>query len=161
MILCIFHKLCSLFQLDNLAWNWKLYPLLYFLRKIITCISPFTIAIKTSSKSHKSQLNCIIHQTKHTYPILCSITHAKGCMPKEFQIRRHKKILKTWKDLKKTSHKNWGIFIFLSKKRQSQVNTSTSHREFKRGKGKTENKGLRNKNIKAIWIVRISHLLKD
>jgi hypothetical protein len=34
------------------------------------------------------------------------------------------------------------------KKNQSKVNTSTSHREFKRSKDKTENKGPRNKNQK-------------
>lgn len=87
-------------------------------------------------------------------------------MPKDacqnnFKLEGTKKFLKHEETYLKTSHKNWGIFIFITKKRQSQVDTSTSHREFQRGKGKTENKGLRNKNIKAIWIVWISHLLKD
>jgi hypothetical protein len=43
------------------------------------------------------------------------------------------------------SHKNWEISILAIKKRQSEVNTSsTSHREFQRKKEKTENKGPTN-----------------
>ncbi len=48
---------------------------------------------------------------------------------------------------KKISHKNREISILTIKKRQSEVNnSSTSHREFQRRKYKTENKGPRNKN---------------
>jgi hypothetical protein len=44
------------------------------------------------------------------------------------------------------SHKNHEISILTIKKRQSEFNTSsTSHREFRRRKDKTENKGPRNK----------------
>jgi hypothetical protein len=52
----------------------------------------------------------------------------------------------------KISHRNEEISILMIKKRQSEVNTSsTSHREFQRRKDKTENKGPRNKNnMKAV-----------
>jgi hypothetical protein len=50
---------------------------------------------------------------------------------------------------KNASHKNREIFILMIKKNQSKVNaSSTSHREFKRRKVKTENEGPRNRNQK-------------
>jgi hypothetical protein len=57
-----------------------------------------------------------------------------------------------FKNERHITQKNWEISTLMIKKRWSEVNTySTSHREFQRRKGKTENKGPRNKNqnIKA------------
>jgi hypothetical protein len=77
--------------------------------------------------------------------------------------RKRKQRARTMKQ--NISHKDREISILMIKKRQSEVNiSSTSHREFQRRKDKTGYKGPRNKNQKDQKIVnnhtrhRIVHL---